>query len=83
MKVNIVKDLKEKIIKELFLSNENELVQSEIEIVNICADIINSLVDDKSDIEKENHKLKIELKNKNIEIEELFKELKLLKNGKI
>ena len=36
-KFNILKDLKEKVVKELFLSNENALTPSEVDIINICA----------------------------------------------
>jgi hypothetical protein len=77
-KFNIIKDLKEKIVKELFLSSDTELTPSELDIINICADVINSILDEKVDLERSIYNLNIEIKNLKINFEDLLKDNKLL-----
>lgn len=78
-KFNIIKDLKEKIVKELFLSSDADLTPSEINIINICSDIINSILDESKELSNDNRNLNIKIKNLEINFEDLLIEKEELK----
>lgn len=68
----IKKNLTELICKEILLK-EDELTPDELKIIDICSGIISSLNNDTIEMNKMIYKLEVDLKNKNIIIEDMMK----------
>jgi hypothetical protein len=68
---NIIEDLKRKISSDLLIFVE-DFSKTEIDIMNICADIINSHLDDKIELEKQIYRQSIRIKNLQITIDDLL-----------
>lgn len=68
----IKKNLTELICKEILLK-EDELTPDELKIIDICSGIISSLNNDIIEMNKNIYKLEVDLKNKNIIIEDMMK----------
>jgi hypothetical protein len=79
-KYNIVKDLKNKILDELSIDDEFQLTRNEIDIINICADVINGILEEKSETDDLNRNLNIQIKNLKINVENLLEEKEELKD---